>query len=178
MTVRNRFIPIILITIFCFSVIVLTIPIKTTLIFYERNTDKISAYLPVEPSQTFQIIFTHSIHLTDVIEKYEVTEEFQIKQYEIVFEEFGISMSSNAEGNEEFVYENGKYHIKNMNNIFSSMNIRNGKTVSKHRFIWEDKKGKEHMIYFNKFFEPGEWFTVKVEKLSLLETWKEVKIRE
>lgn len=163
----------------CLSAIVLmTVPAKPALIFYERNTDSISAYLPIEAGQTFQIIFTHSIHLTDVIEKYEVTKEHQIKQYEFVFEEFGIGMPSNAVGNEEFVYENGKYHIKNMENYFHAMKVRNGKTVSEHRLVWEDGNGEEQMIYFNQYFVPGEWFTLKVEKLSLFQSWKEVKIRE
>lgn len=176
---RTRNWLIILIIIASLSIVTfITIPTKSALIFYEKNTDKISAYLPIEAGQTFQIIFTHSIHLTDVVEKYEITEDRQIKQYEIVFEEFGIGMPSNAEGNEEFIYENGKYHIKNMNNLFPSMNIRNGKTVSKHRLIWKDNKGKEHTVNFNDYFAPGEWYTVKVGKLSLLETWEEVKIRE
>ncbi len=88
---------------------------------------------------TFQIIFTHSIHLSDVIEKYRVTKDNKIEQYEIVFEEFGIGMPSNAEEGQEFVYEDGKYHMKNLNNIFPSMNIRNGRTVSEHRLVWGEK---------------------------------------
>lgn len=179
MNVSNRLIILVLVVIFSFSVTVfITIPSKTALIFYEKNTDKISAYVPMQAGQTFQIIFTHSIHLTDVIEKYEVMEDHQIKQYEIVFEEFGIGMPSNAKKDEEFVYENGKYHIKNMNNLFPSMNIRNGKTVSEHRLVWVDGEGTNHMVYFNNYFEPGDWFTVKIDKLSLLQMWKEVKIRE
>lgn len=175
MKLRSWFIIIIIASL---SIIILTMPTRSALIFYEKNTDKISAYLPLGIGQTFQIVFTHSIHLTDVVEKYEIMEDRQIKQYEIIFEEFGIGMPSNAEGNEEFIYENGKYHIKNMNNFFSSMNIRNGKTVSEHRLIWKDYEGKEHLIYFNQYFEPGQWFTVKVERISLLKAWKEVEIRE
>ncbi len=178
MRVRRRSILLILTIILILSVIALiTIPIKSALVFYEKNTNNIAAYIPTEAGQTFQIIFTHSIHLTDVVEKYIVTDDEKIKQYEFVFEEFGIGMPSNAEKNEEFIYEDGKYHIKNMNNIFPSIKIRNGKTVSEHRLVWEGN-GKEHQVYFNTYFEPGDWFTVKVEKISLLETWKEVKIRD
>ncbi|MEI3607280.1 DUF1850 domain-containing protein [Pseudogracilibacillus sp. SE30717A] len=160
-----------------FVIVFISIPTKSALIFYERNTDTISAYLPIESGETFQIIFTHSIHLTDVVEKYIITKDNKIKQYEFIFEEFGIGMPSNAETDEEFVYEDGKYHIKNMNNIFSSMKIRNGKTVSEHRLVWE-KNGIKHQVYFNNYFEPGDWFTVKIEKISLIESWKEVKIRD
>src|SRR5690625_1579282 len=121
-----------LVIFFLFAFIILLfisiIPIKPALVFYEENTNHIVAYLPVQKEQTFQIIFVHSIHLTDVVEKYQIDENNQIKQYEIVFEEFGIGMPSTLDKDEEFVYEDGKYHIKNMNNIFESMNIRNGKT--------------------------------------------------
>lgn len=168
--------------IFTFIVIVvlflgfLFIPIKTVLVFYSENTSDIAAYVPIQPGRSFQIVFVHSIHLTDVSEKYLVTEEHQIKQFEMVYEQFGIGMPSNAQEGEEFVYENGKYHIKNMNHLFDELKIRNGKTVSQHRFIWEEKSGGEQLVYFNDYFEPGAWFTVKVKRLSLYQTWKEVKI--
>ena len=159
-------------------ILIILIPTQSSLVFYKENTPKIAAYLPLKHGQTFQIIFTHSIHLKDVIEKYEITEDNQIKQYEIVYEEFGIGMPSNAQEGEVFEYEDGKYHIKDLDNLFSSMNIRNGKTVSKHRLIWEDKDHQEHEVYFNDFFSPGDWFKVEYTKLSLLDTWKEVKIHD
>src|SRR5699024_6657870 len=124
----------------------------------------------------FDIIFTHSIHLTDVAEKYEITENNEIMQYEIIYEEFGIGMPSNALEGETFVHENGKYHVKDLQNIFPTMNIRNGKTVSEHRLVWGDHGS--HQVYFNEFFDPGAWFKVKVERLPLLQTWKEVKIHD
>lgn len=167
-----------IVVVFIFLFIYSIIPTKTALVFYEEHTNNIAAYLPIQKEQSFQIIFVHSIHLTDVVEKYQVTEENQIKQYEIVFEEFGIGMPSTVEAGEEFVYEDGKYHIKNLNNLFPSMKIRNGKTVSKHRLLWNDETGKEHMVYFNDYFEPGAWFTVKMDKISLLQSWKEVMIRD
>lgn len=163
---------IIVISIFLFT------PIKSTLVFYERNTDHITAYLPIQPAQKFQITFVHSIHLSDVVEKYEITEAGNIKQYEIIFEQFGIGMPSTIEGEEEMVYEDGKYHIKNMNNVFESLNIRNGKTVSRHRLAWLDTEENQHTVPFNDYFEPGNWYKLKVEKISYYTAWKEVKIHD
>ena len=157
--------------------IIITFPYRTALIFYQENTDEIEVFLPIKPGETFQIIFKHSIHLTDVVEKYSVTDELNVEQYEIVFEEFGIGMPSNAEEGATFEYKNGKYYISNLNNIFESMNIRNGKTVSEHRLLWGTEEN-EKMIWFNEYFEPGAWFTVKVENISLLQYLKEVKIHE
>lgn len=155
----------------------LFIPFKSTLVFYEENTDKIAAYIPLKSGETFQIIFVHSIHLTDVTEKYELTKDKQIKQSEMTFSDFGIGMPYEVKEHEEIFYEDGFYHLINMDNRFDSMKIRNGKTVSKHRFVWNEGN-EEHMIKFNDYFEPGAWFTVKNDKLSMLDLWKEVKIRE
>ncbi|MDC3417308.1 DUF1850 domain-containing protein [Aquibacillus salsiterrae] len=156
---------------------VLFVPFKTALVFYEGNTDTMKAFLPLEPGDTFQLIWRHSIHLKDVTEKYQVTNDLTIKQYEIVYEEFGIGMPSNAQEGEKFEYKDGKYHISNLNNIFPSMNIRNGKTVSKNRLAWGSGDASQ-MVWFNDYFKPGAWFTVLVERITLWEYLKGVRISE
>src|SRR5699024_11484712 len=117
------------------------------------------AYLPIKEGQTFSITFVHSIHLSDVVEKYEITNDYKIKQYEMVFEQFGIGMPSTVEGDEQLVYEGGKYYLTNLDNVFDSLKVRNGKTVSKHRLTWVDHNGNEHTVPFNDYFEPGNWYT-------------------
>src|SRR5699024_1535745 len=164
--------------ILCIMMFVIFIPTQPSLVFYQENTDQIAAYLPLKKEQSFQIIFTHYIHLTDVVKKYEINNKNDILQNEIVNEEFGIGMLSNAEEGQDFEYEDGKYHIKNLNNVFPEMNIRNGKTVSEHRLLWGDADDMQHKVLFNDFFEPGGWFKVKYTKLSLFKTWKEVKIHD
>lgn len=165
-----------LISILLMSLLILFLfPVQKAVVFYYEKTSNQAAYLPLESGESFQIIFTHSIHLSDVIEKYRMTEDNQIEQYEIVFEQFGIGMPSNAGEGEEFVYENGKYHIKNISRIFPSMNIRNGETVSRHRLVWGEE---QHRVWFNDYFPPGAWYTVKVEDLTLWQIMKGVKIHE
>lgn len=151
-------------------------PFQTSLVFYSQQNHELRAYLPIEVDDKFQIIFTHSIHLTDVVEKYEVQADLTIKQYEMVFEEFGIGMPSNAKEGETLASRNGKYHLENMNEIFSSINIRNGKVVSKHRLVWGDTE--EHLTYFNDYFKPGERLTVKIDRLSLWQAMRGVKISD
>ncbi|WP_078378492.1 DUF1850 domain-containing protein [Sutcliffiella halmapala] len=156
--------------------VLLFVPIQTALVFYVKNTNQIHAFLPIDEEDHFQIIFKHSIHLTDVVEKYQVLNTHEILQYEIIYEEFGIGMPSNAEEGAEFVYEDGKYHIKHLQNIFPYINIRNGKTVSEHRLLWGTRG--EKIISFNDYFTPGSWYKVKVEKLSLWQYMKGMKIHE
>ncbi|MED4850735.1 DUF1850 domain-containing protein [Caldifermentibacillus hisashii] len=168
-----------LIIIIVFLVIMLTvlfIPFRKSLVFYERNTGQIAAYLPVKEGDTFQIIFTHSIHLSDVIEKYRVLPDDTMEEYEFVFEEFGIGMPSNAETGQTFEYKDGKYHIKDVGNVFPSMMIRNGKTVSKHRLVWGENE--EHIVKFNDYLKPGEIYKVQVDHLSLWQSVKGVEIRD
>ncbi len=155
----------------------LFLPFKSSLVFYDENTEDIVAYIPLKSEETFQIIFVHSIHLTDVTEKYEITQDKQIKQSQMIFSDFGIGMPYEVKEHEEIFYEDGFYHLTKMDNRFDSMKIRNGKTVSEHRFVWK-KNDEKHMVEFNDYFEPGAWFTVKSDKLSMLDMWKEVKIHE
>lgn len=157
---------------------ILFIPYKSALVFYDENSDDIVAYIPLKENDTFQIIFVHSIHLKDVTEKYVMTKNNQIKQYEMIFSDFGIGMPYEVKDHEEIYYEDGFYHVTNMDNRFDQMKIRNGKTVSEHRFIWKTKNGVEQKINFNDYFEPGAWFTVRSDELSMLDMWKEVKIHE
>lgn len=162
-----------------FSILFLFIPLKKALVFYEENTDEIVAFLPLDVGDEFTIIFTHSIHLTDVVEKYHITDESTIMQDVIIFESFGIGMPSNAEEGQVFEYKDGKYHISNLNNEFESMNIRNGKTVSEHRLRWiEQDSDVEKKVWFNDYFEPGAWFTVQMDRLSLWQYLKGAKIDE
>ncbi len=157
-------------------IVVLLIPSRSALVFYHENTKQIEAFLPLREGDTFQIVFKHSIHLTDVAEKYVIQNNGDIRQYEIVYEEFGIGMPSNALEGETFVYEDGKYHIKDLNNIFPSINVRNGKTVSETRLLW--RNNGEHFVWFNDYFQPGAWFTIKTDKISLWQYMKGVKIHE
>lgn len=151
-------------------------PFQTALVFNKENSNQIVAYLPVEEGDSFQIIYTHSIHLSDVVEKYMVMPDDSIKQQETIYENYGIGMPSNDAGGGTFVYEDGKYHIKDMNRIFPSIHLRNGKVVSKHRLVWGEQG--EHMVWFNDYFEPGARFTMKVDQLSLWKYMRGVKIHD
>lgn len=148
------------------------------LVFYKENSQEIVALLPVEYEASFSIIFVHSIHLKDVFETYRIRKDNQIEQTEIIYEEFGIGMPSHAPKGATFIQKENRYHIQNLGIIMPLMKIRNGKTVSEHRLCWQDKKGKEHQVYFNQYFTPGAWFTLEVKKLPRYKTWREVIIND
>lgn len=153
-------------------------PLKTALIFYGKDTGDIEAYLPMETGGEFELVFSHSIHRTDVTEKYTVTTDMEIEQYEIMYEQFGIGMPSNAGEGETFTYEDGVYHIKDLNNRFDEIKLRNGKTVSENRLGWEADSGGLKMVWLNDYFAPGALLTLRVEKMALWDMMKGVKIDE
>src|SRR5699024_9957275 len=87
---------------------VIFIPTQPSLVFYQENTDHIAAYLPLKEEKSFEVVFTHIIHLTDVVGKSESTSYDDIRHNEIVYEEFGIGLPSKGGEGQEFEYEDGK----------------------------------------------------------------------
>src|SRR5699024_11372817 len=85
---------------------------------------------------------------------------------------------SEVKEDEQIYYEDGFYHLTNINHVFDSLQIRNGKTVSEHRFVWKQKGKQRKQVYLNDYVDEGAWFTLKIEKLSLLDLLREVKIHE
>jgi hypothetical protein len=152
------------------------VPFRTALVFYKENTNHIEAFLPTEEGDSFQIIFTHSIHLTDVVEIYEVLPDHSIRQNGMIYEQYGIGMPANTAEGGTLEYEDGKIQIKDMNRVFPFINMRNGKTVPRHRLVWGDQN--EHIVWFKDYFEPGARFTIRIDNLSLWQILKGVEIRD
>ncbi len=55
------------------------IPYRWSYVFFEHRTTNPIAYLPLENEKFFQIRYTHSIHLSDVLETYKVTKQHEIQ---------------------------------------------------------------------------------------------------
>lgn len=149
------------------------IPIKSALVFQFENSGKVLAYLPITKEDTFKIKYTHSIHLSDVVESYTVTDDLLMKQYELMYEDFAIGMPSNASNGELFEQVNGKYFLKNMNNIHPFFDLRIGKIRANHRLI-----NKEVEYPLTHYMEPGTWVRIQVKKISLWQQWKGANILE
>src|SRR5690625_6954174 len=97
----------------------------------------------------------------------------------MVFEQFGIGMPSVDGAGETLIYDEGKYYYGSGDQVFSELKIRNGKTVSKHRLSYQRENEKElSAALFNDYFEPGSWYTVKVDHITIWEMVKGMKINE
>lgn len=161
--------PLILISI----AIIFFIPITQALVFEYQNSGKMLAYIPISKEKNFKIKYTHSIHLSDVVESYTVTEEKMIKQYELMYEDFAIGMPENATDGEIFEQKEGKYYIKNMNRTFPLFDLRIGKVRANHRVLYQNKE-----YPLANYIEAGTWVRIKIEKISLFQQLKGVNILE
>ncbi|WP_237389637.1 DUF1850 domain-containing protein [Bacillus sp. USDA818B3_A] len=165
-----------IVLVICFvsaSILLVYLPLKLAIVFQPYQSSTKSAYLPLNDETRFKIKYTHSIHLTDVVESYRITANHEIQQYELSYEDFAIGMPSNAEHGERFVQRNGRYYLKNMNRIFPYFYLRVGQVRANHRVIFKQK------VYpLSKSIRPGTAVKVEIRRLTMVELWKGVNILE
>jgi hypothetical protein len=131
------------------------------------------AFLPLEKQDTFQIMYTHSIHLSNVMESYSITRNLKIKQYELMYEDFAVGMPQDALKGETFVQKDGKYFIKNMKRIFSYFDLRTGKVRANHTVVFKNK-----YYPLSEVIAPGTLVRIQIKKLNLFQIMKGVNILE
>ncbi|MCM3573104.1 MULTISPECIES: DUF1850 domain-containing protein [Mesobacillus] len=154
-----------------FIVISINIPYKKALVFLTPESNDILCYVPTSAGETFKIKYKHSIHLSDVIESYKVTESNKIRQYELEYEDFAIGMPSETVDGESFEMKDGKYYITNMAREFSHFDMRLGQVRANHTLIYED------VTYpLSKAIKPGSRVRIKIEEISLLKQLEGVNI--
>ena len=147
-------------------------PYKSIIAFTYEDKDEILAFLPIKSEDTFRIKYTHSIHLSDVVETYSASEK-EITLKELSYKDFAVGMPSNAEGDEVFDVKNGTYYITNMNRHFPYIDLRLGQVRADHRMIYKD-----HTYTLSNFITPGTWIRISPQKISYWEQLKGVNISE
>ncbi|WP_371068803.1 DUF1850 domain-containing protein [Sediminibacillus sp. JSM 1682029] len=120
------------------AAILLFYPYRYVLAMQDPFTDEILAYFPIKDTDHFQIKFTHSVHLSDVIEEYEINHEM-IYPYQLVYEDTAIGMPSNAGEGETFEMKDGKYYISDLQGSFSEINLAVGQVRANHTIIYQNQ---------------------------------------
>ncbi|AWE06109.1 DUF1850 domain-containing protein [Lysinibacillus sp. 2017] len=154
------------------GVLVCFIPLERSITFTETRVEKPTLYFsPLKKEPNFQIIFTHSIHLTDVKESYQVlpSNEFQLLAME--YSDVAIGMPSYAEEGQTLHYENGVYTLRYDNAKLKDFVLHIGDVDYKLELHHKGKilPLKEHLIR-------GKSYVVKVEKMSLYDKMKGVEL--
>lgn len=104
--------------------VILFVPWLQVFTFEETRTNTPKQYyLKVEDDKQFEIVFTHSIHLTDVIESYEIIDNDDIKLVSMQYSDVAIGMPSYAEKGQTLIYEDGLYTLKYDNKKLQEFNL-------------------------------------------------------
>jgi hypothetical protein len=162
-----------LLVFFIILIVLAFIPFQRAIVFQPNHSQEELAYIPIKDETLFQIKYTHSIHLSDVIESFKITPANLIQLYELMYEDFAIGMPANAEEGETFEQRGGAYYIKNMKREFPFFHLRIGQVRANHKVIF---KNIEYPL--NRSIKPGTSVKVEIRKLNFLKLWKGVNILE
>ncbi|WP_422123723.1 DUF1850 domain-containing protein [Planococcus sp. X10-3] len=168
---KQRFL-LILITLILISSALALIPLQRSFVFIDSDTNALTAYSLLTQNY-FKIKYTHSIHLSDVIESYEVLPDDRLKMVELEYEDFNVGMPSNAGEGEVFVEKDGKYFIKNMDRRLPEFRILIGDVDAS---LYLMKNGEEYNL--KKALVRGKTYTFRIQRLSLFQQLKGVNIDE
>lgn len=159
--------------VFFIILILACIPFQRAIVFQPNHSQAELAYIPLKEETLFQIKYTHSIHLSDVIESFKITPNYLIQLYELKYEDFAIGMPSNAEEGETFEEKDGAYYIKNMKRDFPFFYLRIGQVHANHTVIYKNME-----FPLSRSIKPGTSVKVEIRKLNFLKLWKGVNILE
>ena len=154
------------------SIIVWFIPFERSIIFTETRVEKpVQHFLPLKNENEFQLIFTHSIHLTDVTERYKVlpTNEFQLLAME--YTDVAIGMPGHAEEGQTLHYEDGVYTLQYNDAKLEEFTLHIGNVDYKLNL---QHKGK--VIPLKKHLVRGKSYLVTIQRLSLYDKLKGVEL--
>lgn len=145
------------------------VPVMTVFSFEETKTSKGQVfYIPFDYfEREFQIVYTHSIHLTDVKEYFEVTDSLMIQALAMEYEDLAIGMPGNAEEGETLTIEDGKYRLSYEAKFLPDFTMHISNISSKQHFFY---KNVEYDL--KKALKKGSSYHFQVKKISLFQWLK------
>lgn len=156
------------------SVVMVFIPYERSITFTETRTEQpVMFYLPLDKEYNFQIIFTHSIHLTDVIESYQVLPTNELQLLSMQYEDVAIGMPSSAEAGQTLTYENGRYLLRYDDAKLEEFTLHIGDVDYKLNL-----QHNNEVIPLKEKLTRGKSYVLKIEKLSFYQKMKGVELDE
>ncbi|KGX92733.1 RocC [Pontibacillus halophilus JSM 076056 = DSM 19796] len=150
------------------------IPYQTVLTFRPLDENQAVIYLPVHHQDTFQIKYTHSVHLSDVFESFSIHEE-GVRPVELRYEDTAIGMPANAAEGETFEVQDGQYVITKPKDapLFPSLNLNVGQVRANHAILYNN-----HTYPLEDYVGQGTKISIQPEHISLWQRWKGVNMLE
>ena len=151
------------------ALIVINLPLYPVFSFEEtRTTDPNNVYIQRQKStEEFQIIYTHSIHLSDVIETYKVADNDQIQLISMEYEDVAIGMPGHAEEGETLIYAGGQYTLSYDSRYLPSFTMHISNISSKQHFSYNDE-----LFDLKVYLQRGSSYFFEIKKISLFQQWK------
>ncbi|MEG0261262.1 MAG: DUF1850 domain-containing protein [Lysinibacillus sp.] len=159
----------------CIGVIIaIFLPLQKVFAFTEtRTTNPQLNYLPIEEKDDFKIRYTHSIHKSDVMEYYRVTNDNKIQMLGMEYEDLAIGMPGYAEEGQTLTQRNGSYYLKfDVKKVLDSFTMYIGDLDIDLVF---DYKNDEYDL--KKDLQRGKSYLFEVKRVSLYEQWKGVRLK-
>lgn len=148
------------------------IPFERSITFTETKTEQPEQFfLPLKNEDTFQFVFTHSIHLTDVIESYKVLPANDFQMLAMEYSDVAIGMPSYAEEGQTLHYENGVYTLKYMDAKLKEFTLHIGDVDYKLNL-----QHKGRIIPLKDYLIRGKSYLIKIKRLSLYDKLKGVEL--
>ena len=146
---------------------VITIPfIKVIQLEQQRVDNGQKYYIKMSDNSSFQIVFTHSIHLTDVIETYEV-EDKKIRLLSMQYSDVAIGMPAYAEEGQTLIYEDGVYTLSYKDAVLDDFNLYIGDVDHGLTFKYEARQ-----FNLKELLGKGNTYNLSIQKISMLDWWK------
>ena len=155
-------------------VVLCFIPYERSITFTEtRITNPTTYYIPLKNETLFQIIFTHSIHLSDVKESYEVLPSNELQLLAMEYSDVAIGMPSYAEEGQTLQYEDGVYTLHYEDAKLKNFVLHIGDIDTKLELHHGGK-----VISLKEALKRGKSYEVKVKRLSVYEKVKGVEMND
>lgn len=117
-----------IILISCLLLAFFFLPMKQALLFTETRVENGEMfYALMEEEKQFEIRYVHSIHLTDVMEFYEATEDGQIRMLSMSYENLSIGLPGEAGEGETLELKDGVYTLTYSDRIIDSFRLHIGR---------------------------------------------------
>lgn len=154
------------------AIVFLFLPILPAFTFLETRTDQPTLYYTLmEDNIHFQMTFTHSIHLSEVIEAYEVQPSYDIRLESMKYSDVAIGMPAHAEEGQTLIYEDGIYTLYYDDALLPNFTLFIGDVDYSLNFVYQEKQ-----FDLKKELTRGKSFLFEVKKISLYEKMKGVEL--
>lgn len=154
------------------AIFFLFIPVFLVFSFTETKTEYPKMYYAaVGEDAQFQIMFTHSIHLTDVVETYEVLPTYEIRPLSMSYSDVAIGMPGYAEEGQTLIYEDGIYTLYYENTSLPNFTLYIGDVDYALQFLYQEK-----MYDLKQNLQRGKSYLLEIKKISFYEKMKGVEL--